>query len=298
MDPPACPGPDASDPSADPADPAARLLAPLAADLPRAWRRAFVHRPGAATWLLEQAPDLAAVDRLLAAPAVDPAVARPCVAFPAAGDPPARHLLLAAPRPLDPAEPVNLPHADAAFPALRPLARALAARYAAPVNLQLFRARCGPGLRPHRDLHDSFIIQLVGRKRWIVEDPDPEDMSYRASSSPPRYGNQGGAFGPRARALDLAPGDLLYKPSHGLHATESASDHTLSLTASIVTLTAADALARWFAAQAALDPAWSARLPLDAADRPRLAAALRDLLLPTPEDLAAAAALPEPDDDE
>lgn len=259
-------------------DPAERLLAAFGGELAAAWRRAFVLVRGGATWLLGHAPTIAAVDRLLLGPAIAVDEGLRCLEFPAEGEPPARHLLRGAPRPVDGARPINLPDAEASFPALRPLARALARRFAAPVNLQLFRGRGGVGLRPHRDIHDSFIVQLSGVKRWTIEDPDPEDRS---------FGNQGGAFGPGARTIELRPGDLLYKPSHGLHATAGASAETLSLTASIVTLTAAEALAHWLRAATAVDPLWRTRLPADAAELAALGEALRELPWPTAAELAA-----------
>jgi lysine-specific demethylase/histidyl-hydroxylase NO66 len=96
---------------------------------------------------------------------------------------------------------------SAGYRASPPLAGALARRFAAPANLQLFLARAGAGLRPHSDIHDSFILQIAGRKRWQVEDVD--------AAAPRPLGNAGGAFGAAARTIELEPGDVLYKPSHG-----------------------------------------------------------------------------------
>ncbi len=254
-----------------------RLLGDHAVDFFAAtWRRRFLHLPGAAAAFLDAMPTLAEVDARLAGLALDDASSLPVFTFPPGGAPIVRALRVGTARPLPVDEAQNLPHADASFPALRPLAQGLARRFAAPVNLQLFRARRGLGLRPHSDVHDSFILQIVGRKRWRIEDPAPDRL-------PP--GNAGGDFGPAARTVDLAPGDLLYRPSHGVHATESLDDDTLSLSATVGTLTAADALLRWIAAAAALDPIWRTRLPATDAERAALDAALHSLR-PRAHDLA------------
>jgi ribosomal protein L16 Arg81 hydroxylase len=131
-------------------------------------------------------------------------------------------------------------------------------------------------LRPHSDIHDSFVLQIAGRKRWRIEDPG--DLA--ASSRP--LGNTGGSFGDGARDVVLSPGDVLYKPSHGVHATASLDPGCLSLTASIVTRTAGEALLAWIEAVTQVDPAWRVQLPATPDDRRRLAAALADLpgLLP------------------
>lgn len=245
----------------------------LAGDfMDRCWRRRFVHLPGAATALLASLPTIAEVEAALAGVVVELAAGTEFLSFPRAGEVVVRKWLRATPaqRPDDQA--INVPHAERLFPRLAPLAEALARRFAAPANLQLFLGQDGAGLRAHSDIHDSFIVQVAGRKRWVVEDPEPTRTL---------AGNGGGSFGPGARELVLGPGDLLYKPSHGLHATASEGP-TLSLTASIVTITAVEALQHWLAGLAAIDPAWRVRLPLAAGDGPALAAALAELpgLLP------------------
>ncbi|MBK7825681.1 cupin domain-containing protein [Nannocystis sp.] len=246
----------------------------LAGDfMTRCWRRRFVYIPGGAAGLLPTLPTIAEVEARLAGAVVELGAEPAFLSFPRAGEVIARRWQHATPGAWPVDEAINVPHAERLFPRLAGLAEALTRRFAAPANLQLFLGRAGAGLRPHSDIHDSFIVQIAGRKRWVVEDPDPT-----ASLA----GNAGGRFGAGARELLLAPGDLLYKPSHGLHATVSEDLATLSLTASIVTVTAADALQRWLAGLAAVDPAWRVRLPLAPDDTAALVAALADLpaLLP------------------
>ena len=219
--------------------------------------------------------------------------------FPRSGVPVVRAWLAprkgAAPRDLD--EAVNLFAADRHLPSLRPLADELSRIFEAPSNLQLFHARRGCGVRPHSDIHDSFVIQIAGRKRWRFVDPPPP-------GAPLLSGNAGGVLPDDANTVILEPGDVLYKPSHAVHATESLDERTLSLTASIVTRTAADVLLDWLAAQLAFDPAWRTRMPFDAADtgssndaRASITAALATLSasLPDVESLVAFAGAAPPD---
>lgn len=269
------------------------LLARLVGDVDRffaeRWRRRFTVFPGAGRFLLPEMPTLEEVDALISGPAIDEAAGRRFASFPAAGVASSRRWLggpLATPA-AD--EAINLPEAERWLPRLAPLAGALARRFAAPANLQLFLARAGAGLRPHSDIHDSFILQITGRKRWQVEDVD--------AAAPRPLGNAGGAFGAAARTIELEPGDVLYKPSHGLHATTSLSPRTLSLTASVVTLSAGEALRRWLDAATAIDPVWSIQLPPTADELARLAEALADLpgLLPDAVALVAACRPLDPD---
>jgi len=240
-------------------------------------------------------PSAAAVREAIAGPAI--AVDEGCryLAFPREGDVVARTWVrgpVTGPRD---DEAINVPQAEQLFPGLLPIGVALRRRFAAPVNLQLFAARRGAGLRVHSDLHDSFIVQIEGRKRWRIEDPkDPQGGALR-----PR-GNSGGCFGEAARTVVLEPGDVLYKPSHGLHATVCESEESLSLTASIVTTTAAAALLRWVEAATLFDPAWRIPLPATEGDVTRLWAALEELpgLLPSVEGLLAGARAPDEEDDE
>lgn len=255
-------------------DATALLDSVLAGDfMTRCWRRRFVYMPGVAAGLLPMLPTIAELEARLEGAVVE-ALAEPAfLSFPREGEVVARRWQHATPAEVPADEAINVPHAERLFPRLAPLAEALARRFAAPANLQLFLGRAGAGLRPHSDIHDSFIVQIAGRKRWVIEDPD---------ASAALAGNAGGRFGAGARELLLAPGDLLYKPSHGLHATVSEDAATLSLTASIVTITAAEALQRWLAGLAAVDPGWRVRLPLAPGDAAALLAALAELpgLLP------------------
>ncbi len=253
------------------------------------WRSSFLYSPGGGVGLLPAMPSLEQVQRLIGAPAYEESALIPLVSFPPSGDPVVRHWRLpvetAGPR--APGEPVNLPGAERCFASLLPLAAQLSRRFSAGVNLQLFYATEGEGLAPHTDLNDSFIIQIAGRKRWWVADVPAEGV--------PAHGNAGATLPADARVHDLVPGDVLYKPSQAVHATETLSGPSLSLTASIETRTARDVLLDHLRRVLADDPAWLEAFPIGTIgtrarlSRERLAAACEALAerLPALEELEA-----------
>ncbi len=77
----------------------------------------------------------------------------------------------------------------------------------------------------HHDEHDVFVLQVFGRKRWDVHDPDggPED---------------------RLIVAELAPGDCLYIPQRFPHAARTAETASVHLTVGVVPTTWADMLRR------------------------------------------------------
>ena len=255
------------------------ILAILAGGVPESeffatyWRRRFLFRTGAGRSLLAVMPSPEDVAALLGTDAREEHQVARFVSFPPSGRPVTRSWVAApgrfpggSTRPserdegdeshLD--EAVNVPGAERWWPALAPFASALSRRFSAAVNLQLFLAPPGRGLNPHRDLHDSFVVQIAGRKRWTAADVAPD--------APLAGGNSGGTLPPDATTFDLAPGDVLYKPSNAVHATASSDEPTLSLTASIVTRTARDVLLEWLGAALPADQEWLERFPLLADD--------------------------------
>ena len=257
----------------------------------RYWRRRFLHVPGGAGDFLPVMPTRADVEVLLDRPGhEDPDVVH-FLTFPVTGEPVVRSWAAGRgdARLRDRREAVNLSPADRWFPALAPLASAMAATFGAPASLQLFWAPPGGGVTPHRDANDSFVVQIEGRKRWRGEDV--------AAGRPAVAGNGGGVLPSGARVFDLAPGDVLYKPSHAVHTTESAGQPTLSLTCSVCTRTAGDVLLDSLRTRLAADPVWLERLPLvggpDGSDDDEARALLDDALarlggrLPTRADLEA-----------
>jgi len=253
------------------------------------WRRRYLHVPGGAAGILGLMPTLDEVQAVLDTPGHPDGDVAHFISFPASGVPVTRQWSVGVTpaRTRDPSEPVNLLPADRWFPDLFPFAAALERAFGAPASLQLFWGPPGGGLNPHRDMNDSFVIQIVGSKRWLGTD---------ITDDRPTVSGIGGAeFATSPQAFDLAPGDVLYKPSHAVHTTTSGDDTTLSLTCSIVTRTAGDLALDVLRERMADDPAWLERVPFapdgspsdDDRARPRIEAALAALagLVPTVGDL-------------
>ncbi|MFZ4273782.1 cupin domain-containing protein [Streptomyces arboris] len=121
------------------------------------------------------------------------------------------------------------------------------------------------GFDAHYDVHDVFVLQIAGTKRWLVHEPvhpDPlRDQPWTDHRSAVAEAAQGVAH------LDtvLEPGDVLYLPRGWLHAAEAQGGVSVHLTLGIHTWTRyalAEQLAQ--AALAALrdDPWMRSTLPL------------------------------------
>lgn len=225
------------------------------------WRSRFLFTAGTGNHLLELAPSLRQVEQILHRESVQEDSAVRFLSFTQDAKPVYRMWLVRdeAATSRNPREPVNLLQADRFFPKLAPLAQRMADFFGAPPNLQLFYGCEGQGLRPHTDIHDSFVIQIHGRKRWHVANLRSDEI--------PKSGNDGAALPANAQTYELRPGDVLYKPSHAIHATETVEGPSLSLTASIVTRTAGEVLIEHLSAMVASDPTWLERFPLDPDDR-------------------------------
>jgi bifunctional lysine-specific demethylase and histidyl-hydroxylase NO66 len=92
------------------------------------------------------------------------------------------------------------------------------------------------GLGVHRDTHDVFVLQVYGRKRWDVHDPD-------------------GRATERLLGAELAPGDCLYIPQRFPHAARTAETASVHLTVGVVPTTWGEVARR--AVQAAVEGALS-----------------------------------------
>jgi bifunctional lysine-specific demethylase and histidyl-hydroxylase NO66 len=112
------------------------------------------------------------------------------------------------------------------WPPLRRLGRDLELALTHPVQVNAYiTPPASQGLGVHRDEHDVFVLQVYGRKRWDVHDPDgePED---------------------RLLVAELAPGDCLYIPERVPHAARTAATASVHLTVGVVPTTWAEVLRR------------------------------------------------------
>lgn len=135
------------------------------------------------------------------------------------------------------------------------------------------------GFAAHYDVHDVFVLQLAGRKRWRVHSPvlaDPlRDQPWEQRRS---------AVADRARETPLidevlAPGDTLYLPRGYLHSAVALGELSIHLTVGVHALTRYQ-LVRHVLDAAAEDPALRVSLPMgaDLSDPAVLEAQLRDTL--------------------
>ena len=112
------------------------------------------------------------------------------------------------------------------WPPLACLARDLELALTHPVQVNAYiTPPASRGLGVHHDEHDVFVLQVYGRKRWDVHDPDgrPED---------------------RLIVAELAPGDCLYIPQRFPHAAWTAATASVHLTVGVVPTTWAEVLRR------------------------------------------------------
>ncbi|MFW0871911.1 cupin domain-containing protein [Rhodococcoides corynebacterioides] len=147
------------------------------------------------------------------------------------------------------------------------------------------------GFDPHHDVHDVFVLQIAGEKRWILHPPVHE---HPLADQP--WTDHRAAVGARAAeppTLDtvLRPGDALYVPRGWIHSAEALGETSIHLTVGMSALTRHDLL-RQVVAALADDATFRAPLPLgfDPTDPDAVAPHVQSLL----SDLAAAAGDPDP----
>ncbi|WP_223941557.1 cupin domain-containing protein [Arthrobacter sp. StoSoilB22] len=141
------------------------------------------------------------------------------------------------------------------------------------------------GFDDHYDVHDVFVLQIEGTKRWIIHEPVHVDPLRSQPWTDRRSDVVEAAQGPAYIDTVLEPGDVLYLPRGWLHAAQAQGEVSIHLTLGVHTWTRhalAEQLAQ--AALAALcdDPEMRGSLPLGvdgpegelAAIRERLAAAV------------------------
>jgi hypothetical protein len=133
------------------------------------------------------------------------------------------------------------------------------------------------GLAPHHDYHDVFVVQISGRKRWVVHEPAVEAPLFRELPS-------GAAVRERAQeqpVLDtvIGPGDVLYLPRGMVHAASTEDETSIHISIGVPPLTRYD-LVSHFLESIKGDAALRASLPMgfDASDPAALADQLEQTL--------------------
>ena len=117
-------------------------------------------------------------------------------------------------------------------------ARELAAELGHPVQVNAYvTPPSSRGFSAHYDIHDVFVLQIAGEKRWVVHAP-VFDAPLRSQPWTERRDAVERAVA-REPLLDvvLRPGDVLYLPRGFLHAAEALGDVSAHLTVGIHVVT-------------------------------------------------------------
>ncbi|MDQ3611656.1 MAG: cupin domain-containing protein [Actinomycetota bacterium] len=124
----------------------------------------------------------------------------------------------------------------------------------------------------HHDTHDVFVLQVSGRKRWIVHEP----VLHLPLASQAEAGAHLVAEGADPLLdIELETGDALYLPRGYVHAAVTTDEHSVHLTVGVLSTTWYDVL-NDAVSLAGNEPAFRDALPMQPASG--LGAALPDLL--------------------
>ncbi|HEV2902259.1 MAG TPA: cupin domain-containing protein [Gaiellaceae bacterium] len=133
-----------------------------------------------------------------------------------------------------------------------------------------YTPRAAQGLSVHHDTHDVFVLQVSGRKRWLVYEP-----AFELPLRNQKYSAELGAPGEPVHDLVLQPGDMLYLPRGWLHEALTSDTDSLHLTIGVNIVTWLDAF------KAALEECGSElgfRRSIGSGDPEELVVALRNRL--------------------
>lgn len=121
------------------------------------------------------------------------------------------------------------------------------------------------GFDDHYDVHDVFVLQIAGAKRWFVREPVHPDPLRDQPWSDRRCAVADAAQGEARIDTVLEPGDVLYLPRGWLHAAQAQGEVSIHLTLGIHSWTRyalAEQLAQSALALLRDDPQMRSTLPL------------------------------------
>lgn len=146
------------------------------------------------------------------------------------------------------------------WPGARDVACGLAQRLGCPVAANLYATPPGArGAPRHYDNHDVLVLQLAGRKRWLVYEPVVElplahvpPLAFEERGAELKYARGGPKkgraqiedeeVGAPPRELTLEPGDLLYLPRGYVHEARTEGEASAHLTMGLHVVTWLDLL--------------------------------------------------------
>ena len=162
------------------------------------------------------------------------------------------------------------------WPPLVEFAGALSEDLAHPVQINAYiTPRQSQGFSAHYDVHDVFVLQIAGSKRWVIHDPvQPDPLPSQPWTRYRRDVEARAAEDPSADYV-LEEGDALYLPRGFIHSAEALGGVSAHLTIGIHSHTRHD-LVRSLLELAEEDPRLRRSLPLgvDIADPTQLSSDL------------------------
>ena len=96
------------------------------------------------------------------------------------------------------------------------------------------------GFDPHYDVHDVFVIQIAGHKRWRIHEPALVDPLPNEPWSRVREKVERQASGTPALDETLSPGDVLYLPRGWIHSATALGSTSVHVTIGVAALTRRD----------------------------------------------------------
>ena len=125
------------------------------------------------------------------------------------------------------------------WPPLVEFAGALSEDLGHPVQINAYiTPRQSQGFSAHYDVHDVFVLQIAGSKRWIIHDPvHPDPLPSQPWTGYRRAVESRAAEDPRADDV-LGEGDVLYLPRGFIHSAEALGGVSVHLTIGIHSHTA------------------------------------------------------------
>ncbi|HYJ55264.1 MAG TPA: cupin domain-containing protein [Mycobacterium sp.] len=120
------------------------------------------------------------------------------------------------------------------------------------------------GFDPHYDVHDVFVLQTAGQKRWIVHEPVHAHPLPSQPWTQHRAEISERVTGEPVIDTVLSPGDALYLPRGWVHSAQTLDTTSIHLTIGVAALTGVD-VARAVVDQLATVEAFRESLPMGAA---------------------------------
>ena len=144
--------------------------------------------------------------------------------------------------------------------------------YAAHANAYLTPGETA-GFPAHYDTHEVLVLQIAGKKRWLVDEPP-----LKLPHSSQRFKAESYTPGLRVMETELTAGDALYLPRGYVHSTTTSECHSAHVTIGLNVLTWADVAWEFIPScveneeyRKALPPGFASRAELRPALKQRLA---------------------------